>query len=82
MCRKDDIFRQRLLNHSGIGERVIMGEVSLQKGFLYSGLMCRENDKKNQMDLNNEDDLKNLHIAGRHKALDIFRLAFFLLFFI
>ena len=29
---------------------------------------------------NNEDDLKNkkdLHIAGRHKALDIFRFAVF-----
>ena len=33
------------------------------------------------MDLNNEEDLKNeedLHIAGRHMALDIFRFAVFL----
>ena len=32
------------------------------------------------MDLNNEDNLKNkedLHIAGRHTALDIFRIAVF-----
>ena len=37
---------------------------------------------KIQMDLNNEDDLKNkkdLHIAGRHMALDIFRFAVFFL---
>ena len=33
------------------------------------------------MDLNNEDDLKNkedLHIAGRHTALDLFRFMVFL----
>ena len=33
------------------------------------------------MDLNNKDNLKNkedLHIAGKHTALDIFRFAVFL----
>ena len=37
------------------------------------------------MDLNNEDNLKNkedLHIAGRHAAMDIFRFAVFFMYLI
>ena len=45
-------------------------------------LWWKEDDLKTWVNLNNENNVKNkedLHIAGRHPALDIFRIAVFLL---
>ena len=36
LVKKNDIFRQKGLNHSKMGGRVLMGEISLQNGFPYS----------------------------------------------
>ena len=57
-----------------------MGEVPFKRVFSSVAVCVKKTTSKNQIDLNNEDDLKNkedLHIAGRHTALDIFRFAIF-----